>query len=308
MARIRAIHPRAPQDDDVASMSLAARYLWAYLPCHADREGRMEERPLMLKGEVFPADSVDVAVLLTEMEERRFIVRYRGANGRRLIQIRNFRAYQRPDHRERQSILQAPDGWQEVGQNPRKGRKLEDRTQGKVGQNPGLDMGKATECNESSSIVSGRDRSGTPVSGTDLSPRVCARSKTPANEPGKPAAFNVVAQFLAIRAEYLQVKNGFAQPQPGELDKAARWLDAMLSEEVPDIEPAFRLAFGHVKAGDAGWTKREHTGVAFMFGAVLSRWSDLREELHGQKPTMPEPKSPARPGQQPGRVVPIVES
>ena len=65
MARIRAIHPRAPQDDDVASMSLAARYLWAYLPCHADREGRMEERPLMLKGEVFPADSVDVAVLLT---------------------------------------------------------------------------------------------------------------------------------------------------------------------------------------------------------------------------------------------------
>jgi hypothetical protein len=117
-----------------------------------------------------------------------------------------------------------------------------------------------------------------------------------------------VAQFLAIRAEYLQVKNGFAQPQPGELDKAARWLDAMLSEEVPDIEPAFRLAFGHVKAGDAGWTKREHSGVAFMFGAILSRWSDLREELHGQKPTMPEPKPPARPGQQPGRVVPIVES
>ena len=167
MPRIRAIHPRAPQDDDVASMSLAARYLWAYLPCHADREGRMEERPLMLKGEVFPADAVDVAALLTEMEERRFIIRYRASNGRRLVQIRNFRAYQRPDHRERTSALQAPEGWEDVGHNPGKGIPLSDETQGKVGQNPG----KATECNVSSSIAAGQDRSGTPVlrySGPDL--------------------------------------------------------------------------------------------------------------------------------------------
>jgi len=166
MARIRAIHPRAPQDDDVATMSLAARYLWAYLPCHADREGRMEERPLMLKGEVFPADSVDVAALLAEMEERRFIVRYRGANGRRLIQIRNFRAYQRPDHRERTSALQAPEGWEDVGHNPGKGIPLSDETQGKVGQNPG----KATECNVSSSIAAGQDRSGTPDPDPDPDP------------------------------------------------------------------------------------------------------------------------------------------
>jgi hypothetical protein len=308
MARIRAIHPRAPQDDDVASMSLPARYLWAYLPCHADREGRMEERPLMLKGEVFPADVVDVAALLGEMEERRFIIRYRGDKGRRLIQIRNFRAYQRPDHRERVSILQAPDGWQDVGQNPGKGKALSQETVGSVGQNPGLDLGKATECNVSSYNDTGQDRSGTPVSGTDISPRAHARSNPPANNPGKPTAFNVVAQFLAIRAEHLQVKNGFAQPQPGELDKAARWLEAMPLGEVADIEPAFRLAFGHVKSGDVGWTKSEHAKVAFMFGAVLSRWTDLREELHGQKPQMPEAKDGARPGQSPGRVVPIVES
>jgi hypothetical protein len=307
MPRIRAIHPRAPQDDDVASMSLPARYLWAYLPCHADREGRMEERPLMLKGEVFPADAVDVSALLAEMEERRFIIRYRGANGRRLIQIRNFRAYQRPDHRERMSNLRAPDGWQDVGQNPGKGKTLSQETAGSVGQNPGLGLGKATECTVSSYNDTGQDRSGTPVSGTDISPRACARSNPPANNPGKPTAFNVVAQFLAIRAEFMQVKNIFATPQPAETDKAARWLEAMPSEAVTDIEPAFRAAFGHVKAGDAGWTKQEFKGVAFMFGAILSKWGELREELHGEKPKMPEQKAPHQNGQSQGRIVPIVE-
>ena len=307
MPRIRAIHPRAPQDDDVASMSLAARYLWAYLPCHADREGRMEERPLMLKGEVFPADAVDVATLLTEMEERRFIIRYRGSNGRRLIQIRNFRAYQRPDHRERVSSLQAPEGWQDVGPNHRNGSQVSDTTHGSVGQNPGLDLGKTTECNESLAIVSGRDRSGTPVSGTDISPRARARSNPPANQPGKPTAYNVVSQFLAIRAESMQLSGGFAQPQPGEIDKASRWLEAMSADAVPDIEPAIRLAFGHVKNGDRGWTNQEHDKIGFMWGAFCSKWCELREELHGEKPKMPEQKTQQRPGQPPGRVVPIVE-
>ena len=291
----------------MASMSLPARYLWAYLPCHADREGRMEERPLMLKGEVFPADVVDVAALLGEMEERRFIIRYRGDKGRRLIQIRNFRAYQRPDHRERVSILQAPDGWQDVGQNPGKGKALSQETVGSVGQNPGLDLGKATECNVSSYNDTGQDRSGTPVSGTDISPRACARSNPPANQPGKPSAFNVVAQFLAIRAETLQVRKLFATPQPAEINKAARWLEAMPADAVPDIEPAIRLAFQHVKNGDRGWTNTEHGKVAFMWGAFTSKWCELREELHGEKPKMPEQKAPRQNGQSQGRIVPIVE-
>lgn len=120
MSRIRSIHPRAPQDEDVASMSIWARYLWAFLPCYADRDGRLEDRPLMLKGEVFPADSVDVNELLNEMANasRGFIIRYRDKDGRKLIQIVHFNRYQKPHHKERVSVLQPPDGWESVGQNP----------------------------------------------------------------------------------------------------------------------------------------------------------------------------------------------
>ena len=284
MARIRAIHPRAPQDDDVASMSLEARYLWAYLPCHADREGRMEERPLMLKGEVFPADSVDVAVLLTEMEERRFIVRYRGANGRRLIQIRNFHTYQRPDHRERASVLQAPDGWEDVGQNLGKGRKLEDRTQGKVGQNPGLDLGKATECNESSSIVSGRDRSGTPGSGTDTPPRVCARSNPPAK-------FRPDSTYNLKWAIKTAVEK--AQPQIGQ------WAADGFADRDGD---AFFATIGDV---DRAVPEIQRKIGIFAADPEMSPWNvgKFTKEFN----RLGQPRA-TRPGQQPGRVVPIVES
>ena len=76
MARIRAIHPRAPMDEDVASLPMDARVLWAYLPCYADKEGRLEDRPLFLKGQVFPGDSVDVGSMLDMFASRGFVIRY----------------------------------------------------------------------------------------------------------------------------------------------------------------------------------------------------------------------------------------
>lgn len=111
MPRMRTIHPRAPHDEDVASMTIWARYLWDRLPCYADREGRLEDRPLMLKGEVFPADDVNVNDLLNAFADRGFVIRYTGSTGRRTIQIVSFHDYQRPDRKERISVLPPPDGW-----------------------------------------------------------------------------------------------------------------------------------------------------------------------------------------------------
>lgn len=86
--------------------------LWAYLPCYADKEGRLEDRPLFLKGQVFPGDTVDVSAMLDLFVARKFVIRYVDHEGRRLIQINHFHRYQRPDHHEKSSDLPAPENWE----------------------------------------------------------------------------------------------------------------------------------------------------------------------------------------------------
>ena len=107
MARTRLIHPEAPVDDDVVVMSLAARYVWAYLPCHADREGRLADKPLALKAAILPSDTVDMVAILDELAKANLIARY-VVNGKRCIQIRNFSGWQKPHLREAPSELPAP--------------------------------------------------------------------------------------------------------------------------------------------------------------------------------------------------------
>ncbi len=110
MARTRSINPAAPTDEDVATLSLAARYLWAFLPCHADREGRLRDQAFRLKLAILPTEAVDVNALLDELAERRHIERYRGSDGRRYIQIRSFHRYQNPHKNEVPSEIPAPEG------------------------------------------------------------------------------------------------------------------------------------------------------------------------------------------------------
>lgn len=94
-------------------MSLAARYVWAYLPCHADREGLLRDSPFALKAAIMPADSVDMEGVLTELATRRHILRY-VVEGRRFIQIRNFARYQFPHKNEKASPLPSPSEGREL--------------------------------------------------------------------------------------------------------------------------------------------------------------------------------------------------
>lgn len=110
MARIRSANPCAPVDEDVATMSLAARYVWAYLPCHADRDGRLKDSPFTIKANILPADNVDMNAILDELAERRHIIRYQ-VDGRKFIQIRSFHRHQSPHKREVQSVIPCPPGW-----------------------------------------------------------------------------------------------------------------------------------------------------------------------------------------------------
>lgn len=105
MARTRLINPAATLDEDVASMSLAARYVWAYLPCYADREGRLKDSAFSLKAEIMPGDlDIDMNAILSELAAQKHIVRYE-SSGKRYIQIRNFDKYQTPHPRESSSVI-----------------------------------------------------------------------------------------------------------------------------------------------------------------------------------------------------------
>lgn len=107
MPRTRLINPNAPMDEDVATMSLAARYAWAYLPCHADREGRLRDSSFFLRTSIFPNEVVDMEAIVVELEARRHIERYE-VDGRRYIQIRNFKKYQSPHRNEVASVIPVP--------------------------------------------------------------------------------------------------------------------------------------------------------------------------------------------------------
>ena len=95
MARIRSIHPGIFTDEAFASVSMAARILLIGIWCEAWDDGIFVWKPLKLKMRLFPADDVDVGVLLDELAAHNCIQQFDGG-GRPYGAIRNFCKFQRP--------------------------------------------------------------------------------------------------------------------------------------------------------------------------------------------------------------------
>ncbi|MDP3761528.1 MAG: hypothetical protein Q8R01_13530 [Ramlibacter sp.] len=107
MARARNIKPGFYENEELGACTMAARLLYPALWQMACREGRLEDRPLRIKGYAFRYDSVDVEPLLVELEQHGFIVRY-VVGGVPFIQILRFRKHQNPHHREPPSTIPPP--------------------------------------------------------------------------------------------------------------------------------------------------------------------------------------------------------
>ena len=104
--RARNIKPGFYKNEELAGCSLQARLLFPGLWMMADREGRLEDRPKRIKGEVFPYDDFDVDALLCELAEAGMIVRYQ-VDGGKYIWIPNFLKHQNPHKREKDSDIPA---------------------------------------------------------------------------------------------------------------------------------------------------------------------------------------------------------
>lgn len=107
MARARNIKPGFFTNDVLAECSALARILFQGLWCHADREGRLEDRPRKLKAEILPYDECNIEELLSQLQIRGFIIRYQHGS-ERFIQVVNFCKHQNPHVKESESTIPAP--------------------------------------------------------------------------------------------------------------------------------------------------------------------------------------------------------
>lgn len=101
MARARNLKPSFFTNEILGTYDPIISLLFAGLWCLADRDGRLEDRPLRIKGELFPyRDSLDINGYLTVLERDGFIRRYSVGNGK-YIQVLNFAKHQTPHHTEK---------------------------------------------------------------------------------------------------------------------------------------------------------------------------------------------------------------
>lgn len=95
MSRIRSLHPGFFTDERMVTASVMARLVFLGLGVEADDKGIFEWKPITLKMRLFPADNIDIAGILSELESIDAVRCYE-MDGRKYGAIRNFRKYQRP--------------------------------------------------------------------------------------------------------------------------------------------------------------------------------------------------------------------
>lgn len=197
MARARNIKPGFFKNEDLAECSVWARLLFPGLWMLADREGRIEDRPKRIKGEIFPFDAVEVEPLLLELVQWGFIRRYQ-ADAKKCIQINNFAIHQCPHATEKDSDLPDESGWYTVNERAKNGC-ITGKTSKKMGSsvqetvNPPL-VNSETTVNPPSDNALNPDS----LNPDSLNPESIRDDDTTAPPPSREAAVCVVVKAAGI--------------------------------------------------------------------------------------------------------------
>lgn len=108
MARARLIKPSFFTNEDVVRLPAETQLLFIGLWTLADREGRIEDRPLRIKMQIFPAASYDVNGMLGELHAAGLLIRYE-VEGQKYLWIPTFIKHQHPHPNEAPSVIPAYD-------------------------------------------------------------------------------------------------------------------------------------------------------------------------------------------------------
>lgn len=105
MARARNIKPSLFKNELLGVADPLLTLLFEGLWLLADREGRLEDRPMRIKAEVFPyRDSVNVDQMLGWLHDNGFIFRY-SVDSKGYIEVCNFSKHQNPHKNEAESEI-----------------------------------------------------------------------------------------------------------------------------------------------------------------------------------------------------------
>lgn len=106
--RARSIKPSICDNELLGTADPFCTLLFERLWMMADREGRLEDRPLRIKAQAFPyREGLNVEALLCWLDENDFIHRYE-SDGSRYIRVIKFLEHQKPHQNEKSSVLPAP--------------------------------------------------------------------------------------------------------------------------------------------------------------------------------------------------------
>jgi hypothetical protein len=110
--RIRQLKPDFALDEEFWALvvrfpELHLHHSFSQLWCHADREGRFEWRPAMLKSQILPYWDGDFSRVLEVLRDAGYLVSYE-VDGKRYGWIKSFHKHQRPNSREPASVLPPP--------------------------------------------------------------------------------------------------------------------------------------------------------------------------------------------------------
>ena len=108
MARTRSIKPSFFKNELLAQCSDQARLVFIGLWTLADRAGRLEDRPLRIRAELYPYSPIDLEKCLVDLEKHGFLIRYQTEKNH-YIQVVNFEKHQLCHVREPASTIPAPD-------------------------------------------------------------------------------------------------------------------------------------------------------------------------------------------------------
>jgi len=106
VARIRTIKPEFFTSEDIVSLTPLARVFYIALWCEADREGRLDWKPVTLKMRYLPGDNCNVVELADELIQAGLIVLYE-VEGKRYAEIPTFKTHQVINNRESESTRPA---------------------------------------------------------------------------------------------------------------------------------------------------------------------------------------------------------
>lgn len=107
--RARNIKPSLFKNEILGTADPLLTILFEGLWCEADREGRLEDRPLRLKAEILPyRNDADMDAMLNWLSAHGFIARFE-VGAIKVIQILKFADHQRPHNNEVASVLPSMD-------------------------------------------------------------------------------------------------------------------------------------------------------------------------------------------------------